>query len=181
MRSEYELGDGRTINWQFAPIRPGNHPHRRVAALAVAAQHWQHIAPLLNAQRAEELVKRLCALSHPYWDTHYTLPSATQSKRSALIGESRARDFLINHVYVQDESPYAWATYLSLKESDTPSAVRNTATRLFGMRDDLKKLLSMAYAQQGLLQIDADYCAANACCDCCFPAKLREACGIKLR
>lgn len=181
LRSEYELGDGRTINWQFAPIRPGNHPHRRVAALAVAAQHWQHIAPLLNAQRADELVKRLCTLSHPYWDTHYTLPSATQSKRSALIGESRARDFLINHVYVQDESPSAWATYRSLKESDVPSAVRNTATRLFGMRDDLKKLLSMAYAQQGLLQIDADYCAANACCDCCFPAKLREACGIKWR
>lgn len=176
LRTEYELGEGRGIPWQFAPIRPGNHPHRRVAALAVAAQHWQQLEPLFTAERADELVKRLSTLSHPYWDTHYTLPSATQSKRSALIGKSRARDFLVNHVYVQDESPYAWETYLHIKEKDTPSAVRNTAAHLFGERTDLKDLLIYAYAQQGLLQIDADYCAAHACCDCCFPAKLKEAC-----
>ena len=176
LRTEYELGEGRGINWQFAPLRPGNHPHRRVAALAVAAQHWQHIEPLLKAERADALVEKLTALTHPYWDTHYTLPSATQSKRTALIGESRAKDFLINHVYVQDESPAAWETYLRLKEKDTPSAVRNTAAHLFGTRTDLKKLLSLSYAQQGLLQIDADYCATHACCDCCFPAKLKEAC-----
>lgn len=176
LRTEYELGEGRAIRWQFAPIRPGNHPHRRVAALAVAAQHWQHIIPLLNAEHADQLVKRLCALSHPYWDTHYTLPSAAQSKRSALIGESRARDFLVNHVYVQDESAYAWETYLRLKEKDTSSTVRKTAERLFGTRPDLKELLNTAYARQGLLQINADYCSANACSECCFPVKLREAC-----
>ncbi|MBQ9096465.1 MAG: hypothetical protein IJY53_09020, partial [Akkermansia sp.] len=79
-------------------------------------------------------------------------------------------------VYVQDESPAAWETYLRLKEKDTPSAVRNTAAHLFGTRTDLKKLLSLSYAQQGLLQIEADYCATHACCDCCFPAKLKEAC-----
>lgn len=179
LRTEYELGDERSIHWQFAPIRPGNHPHRRVAALAVAAQHWQQLEGLFTAARADELVKRLTTLNHAYWDTHYTLPSATQSKRTALIGESRARDFLINHVYVQDEAPYAWETYLRLKEKDTPSAVRNTAAHLFGTRTDLKDLLSYAYAQQGMLQIDADYCSANACCDCCFPVKLKEACAHK--
>lgn len=177
LRSEYELSEGRSVHWQFAPLRPGNHPHRRVAALAVAAQHWRHIEPLLNAERAEALVKKLTSLSHPYWDTHYTLASATQGKRTALIGASRARDFLINHVYVQDESAAAWETYLRLKEKDTPSAVRNTAAHLFGERSDLKDLLNFAYAQQGLLQIEADYCSTHACCDCCFPAKLREACS----
>lgn len=174
LRTEYELAEGRSVNWQYAPLRPGNHPHRRVAALAVAAQHWQHIEPLLSAERAETLVHKLTTLTHPYWDTHYTLASATQSKRTALIGASRARDFLINHVYVQDESPAAWETYLRLKEKDTPSAVRNTAAHLFGERPDIKDLLTLAYAQQGLLQIEADYCATHACCDCCFPAKLRE-------
>ena len=176
LRTDYELGEGRDIRWQFAPIRPGNHPHRRVAALAVAAQHWAQLEPLFSAECARELLKRLTALSHPYWDTHYTLPSATQAKRTALIGESRARDFLINHVYVQDEAPYAWETYLKIKEKDTPSAVRNTAAHLFGDRTDLKELLTYAYAQQGLLQIEADYCAAHACCDCCFPVKLKELC-----
>lgn len=173
LRTHYELDSGRNISWQFSPLRPGNHPHRRVAALAVAAQHWQHLEPLMNTAGAEQLAKKLTALSHPYWDRHYTLTSADTGKKTAIIGESRARDFLVNHVYVQDESPATWETYLRLKEKDTPTRVRNTAEHLFGKRTDLKKLLTLAYAQQGLLQIGSDYCAANACCDCCFPLKLR--------
>ncbi len=174
LRNRYELEHTRSICWQFAPLRPGNHPHRRVAALAIASHHWGKLAPLMTAAGAHILQQKLTALSHPYWDTHYTLTSATQSKKSALIGAERAKDFLVNHVYVQDESPAAWATYLGIKGKDIPSAVRTTATHLFGQRTDLGKLLKHAYAQQGLLQIDADYCATSACADCCFPEKLRR-------
>lgn len=174
LRPRFELGEGRCINWQYAAQRPGNHPHRRVAALAMAALHWHHIEPLLNAAGAARLVQTLTELSHPYWDTHYTLPSPTMNKRTALIGESRAHDFLVNYIYVQDESPAAWETYLSLREKDMPSTARHTATHLFGERTDLKKLLAHAFAQQGLLQIHADYCATSACSDCCFPIKLKE-------
>lgn len=173
-RTRYELEAARGICWQFAPLRPGNHPHRRVAALAIAARNWGKLAPHMTAAGAEMLLQKLTTLSHPYWDTHYTLTSATQSKKTALIGTERAKDFLINHVYVQDESPAAWATYLQLKEKDTPSAVKTTAAHLFGQRADVTRLLKYAYAQQGLLQIEADYCAASACADCCFPEKLRR-------
>ena len=173
-RSQFELGEGRNIQWQYAPIRPVNHPHRRVAALAQIAKQWRQFEPLFNAAEAEKLTHKLTALSHSYWDTHYTLASAKLNKKTALIGASRARDFLINHVYVLDESAAAWETYLSIKESDTPSTVKRTIAHLFGERKDLGKLLQHAYAQQGLLQINADYCSTTACSECKFPAKLNS-------
>lgn len=172
LRSQYELEETRAINWQFAPVRPGNHPHRRVAALAAAVAQWKSIEPLLNAARARELSKKLTSLSHPYWSNHCTLPSAPLRSKMALIGASRAQDFLINHVYVQDESPACWHTYLSLKDSNIPSAVQRTARHLFGGREDLQELLNYAYVQQALLQIDADFCAVSPCKECLFPAQL---------
>ena len=171
-RSQFELGEGRCIQWQYAPIRPVNHPHRRVAALAQIVKQWRQFEPLFNAAEAEALTNKLTALSHPYWDTHYTLASARLNKKTALIGTSRARDFLINHVYALDESVAAWETYLSIKEKDTSSTVKTTIARLFDERNDLGKLLQHAYAQQGLLQINADYCSATACSECQFPEKL---------
>lgn len=172
VRSRYELEPPRAINWQYAPLRPGNHPHRRVAALAVAAKHWKNIESLLSAACAERLLKTLTALSHPYWSHHCTLPSAPLGNKMALIGESRAKDFLINHVYVQDDTPSAWHTYLSIKSKDIPSAVRKTAMHLFGTREDIAPLLNRAYVQQALLQIDADFCAQSPCRECLFPAQL---------
>ena len=171
-RAQFELGEGRNIQWQYAPIRPVNHPHRRVAALAQIVKQWKQFEPLFNAAEATKLCNKLTALSHPYWDIHYTLASARLNKKTALIGSSRARDFLINHVYVQDESPAAWETYLSLKEKDCPSTVKTTVAHLFGNRDDLTKLLQHSYAQQGLLQINADYCSSTACSECQFPVGL---------
>lgn len=176
-RSQYELETSRAINWHFAPVRPGNHPHRRVAALATAVAQWKSIEPLLNAVRARELTKKLTSLEHPYWSHHCTLPSAPLRSKMALIGASRARDFLINHVYVQDESPACWHTYLSIKDSNIPSAVQRTAHHLFGDREDMQDLLNHAYAQQALLQIDADFCAVSPCKECLFPAQLCR--GIK--
>lgn len=174
LREQFELSEERELAWSKAPARPLNHPQRRVAALAVSASKWRRILPLLNAAGSHELKKLLISISHPFWDTHYTLASAPMNKRAAIIGEQRVNDFLINHVYVYDESPAAWESYLACKNAATPQEIKRTADLLFGNREDLIPALRLAYVQQALLQIDADFCACNICLDCAFPEQLSQ-------
>lgn len=95
-------------------------------------------------------------------------------KASALIGQQRVTDFLINHVYAYDEHPASWESFLTLRSSPLPPSTQRTAELLFGDRDELKSVLVKAYAQQALRQIDADFCACNICMDCAFPAQLAQ-------
>lgn len=171
-RERFELSPERALPWCKAPSRPLNHPQRRVAALAASVAIWSRILPLLNASGAADLSKLLSSISHPFWDTHFTLASAPMKQRAALIGQSRITDFLINHVYPYDEAEHAWQSYLAVKQASMPGSTERTAQLLFGSREDLKSTLHLAYAQQALLQIDADFCACNICLDCAFPVQL---------
>ncbi len=172
LREQYELSPGRELQWNKAPSRPLNHPQRRVAALAVTALKWQSVLPLLHAATARELTRLLHSLNHPFWDTHYTMAAAPMSRKTALIGSQRIHDFLVNHVYAYDESPGAWKSYLACRGTSISPAIKRTTELLFGGRDELGELLKHDYAQQALLQIDADFCASNICLDCAFPAQL---------
>lgn len=171
-REKYELSNGRELPWKFAPLRPANHPHRRVAALARIAARWNDIRKKLQAESAQELRRLLTSLEHPYWSYRYSLPSLSSAKPMALIGSERVKDFLANHVYALDEAPFAWQTYLSQKNANISHRVQQTATALFGNREDITSLLPLMYVQQALLQIDTDFCSTNSCRDCLFPEQL---------
>lgn len=174
LRERFELSSERSLPWNPAPVRPMNHPQRRVAALATTAKKWKQILPLLNAAGVAELSRILTGITHTFWDTHYTLASAPMRKATALVGQQRVADFLINHVYAYDEHPASWENYLALRCTPLPPSTRRTAELLFGTRDDLKSILSKAYAQQALRQIDADFCTCNICLDCAFPVQLTQ-------
>lgn len=172
LREEFELSSERQLKWSSAPARPLNHPQRRVAALAVSVQKWRKLLPLMQAESARELQQVLSSLSHPFWDTHYTLAAAPMKKRNALIGAQRIQDFLVNHVYAYDDSPVSWDNYLACSHASLPLEIKRTAQLLFGNRTDLQRELKKAYAQQALLQIDSDFCSCNICLDCAFPVQL---------
>ena len=174
LREQFELAAERALPWCRKPARPLNHPQRRVAALAASVPHWRRILPLLNAAGAIELGKLLNSISHPFWEKHYTLSSAPMKQKAALIGQPRITDFLINYVYPHDENEYAWQSYLAIRQGPLPASIERTARLLFGERKELSTALRHAYAQQALLQIDADFCACNICLDCAFPAQLSE-------
>lgn len=175
VREQYELSHTHRIPWVLSPVRPMNHPHRRVAALALSARRWRSIEPLLNAAGAARLRELLTHLSHPFWDSHCTMASAAMKQPAALVGRQRVDDFLVNHVYVQDESEPAWQTYLALPAGKASSTVQRVALALFGERKDLKKVLTKHYAHQALLQIEADFCSVNICNECLFPVTLATA------
>lgn len=174
VREQFELSHEHAIPWVLSPVRPMNHPQRRVAALAISAAMWRRVEPHLNAAGVGRLRELLQGISHPYWDVHCTLASAALARPSALVGKQRVDDFLVNHVYVQDESDYSWQTYLSLRAPSMPSAVQRTAQALFGEREDMRSILTKQYAIQALLQIDTDFCSVNICGECMFPGQLSD-------
>lgn len=174
LKERYSLSGGHEIRWVFSGLRPLNHPHRRVAALALSASKWDAIEPLLRVSCAKRFTDMLTGLRHPFWDYHCTLTSASMYRRAATIGRERVADFLVNTVYVLDDSPGVWETYLKLKSTATPTRVQRTAQRLFGERDDIAPLLRFNYARQALLQIESDFCANSICRECMFPEQLAQ-------
>lgn len=174
LREQFELSHEHRIPWVMAPVRPMNHPHRRVAALALSARNWRRIEPLLNAAAADSLRETLTSLSHPFWDMHCTMSSAALRRATSLVGSQRVDDFLVNHVCAYDESESSWQTYLTLSAGKQSGSIRRIAASLFGERPDLHKHLSRHYVRQALLQIESDFCSVNMCRECLFPVQLAE-------
>ena len=180
-------GLGRWLNerqlprWKLNAIRPGNHPQRRLGALAALLRSWSSIiTPLADATRWSQAAWResLLALTHDFWAVHYTLLADAADKPVALIGESRVQEMLANVAYplLVPERTRLWAEYLELPALLDNQKVRRAVLRLFGDdprgRDFTKKL----HQQQGLLQIYEDFCLEDdsSCANCPFPERLKE-------
>ncbi len=179
VKDDFALEGQRSPAWQYTGIRPFNHPHRRVAALAVSATNWQEIMPLLSTAHTRQLVGVLCGLQHPFWERHSMLDSPALQRSCALVGRERVKDFLCNHVYVRDESREAWVAFTRLTHTKLPTRAAHLAHALFGQREDLRGILRHEYACQALLQIGTDFCRNGACQDCLFPVQLKSLCHLR--
>lgn len=157
LREQYGLEGSHRIPWILTPIRPLNHPHRRVAALALIAQRWSQIFPLLQSGNIQQLENLLAHLAHPYWSYHCTLPSQALRTKAALIGQECIQAFLINHLFALHNTETRWQTYLSLRAPTRPTRLTQLAHQLMGERQDTRAILARCYAQQGLLQLQADF------------------------
>lgn len=167
--------------WKLAATRPGNHPQRRIGALAAMLNAWpQVVAPLADAMRWSQAAWResLLSLSHEYWTTHYTLLAKPSSKPLALIGESRVQEMLANVAYplLVPERTRLWAEYLELPALLDNQKVRHALLRLFGEDERGKEFTTKLHHQQGLLQIYEDFCLEDdsACTNCPFPERLKD-------
>lgn len=175
------LDERQLPRWKLAATRPGNHPQRRLGALAAMLNVWPKIvAPLADATRWSQAAWResLLTLAHEFWSTHYTLLAAPANKPMALIGETRVQEMLANVAYplLVPERTRLWAEYLELPALLDNQKVRRAVLRLFG--DDARgtEFTSKLHHQQGLLQIYEDFCLEDdsACANCPFPERLKE-------
>lgn len=173
-RERYGLVSSRRISWAFSPVRPLNHPHRRVAALAVTAARWDELRPLMSAVQSSVLLGKLAGMRHAYWNRHCSLSSMPLMSDFALVGRERIRDFFVNHVCVQDDSEESWRIYVGLRVQGVPTRVRQAAHALMGEREDLQDLLRYCYVQQGLLQIDDDFGLAATGVSGRFPSAMAD-------
>lgn len=169
------------VNWDFTGTRPMNHPQRRLAALVVLLQKWRQTQKRLFPKDETELsyenvLQYLERLEHEYWQHHYTLNSAYQSKAMSLIGQVRAHEIYVNVILPMfwKSRPALWEHYQSLAAPDLNQQVRRAALRLFGDGRKNFKWLKKAIYQQGLLQIYRDFCMKDysACDQCVMPQLL---------
>lgn len=157
--------------WNFAGIRPANHPHRRVAALASLATDWRTVRGAMARGNRAAFERALEGLEHPFWSGRFNLAAAALDRPQALIGAERRTDILLNVFFplavARDEA--VWAEFLA-ERGPTPAAVmRASAARFFGSGVDLRP----AVAQQGVLQLARDFRAAAD--PAAFLVALREA------
>ena len=94
----------------------------------------------------------------------------------ALIGRSRAIDFLVNHAFplLLDDRPELWDDFLSLPAPQVSRAAATAAARLLPDHPLAAGLLKKSYAAQGLLQIYEDFCLRDHsdCVQCPFPEQV---------
>lgn len=174
IKDSFSLSDQRAPVWNYAGIRPLNHPQRRVAALAMLASHWNELYPFFHAAGAKKLCSLLTHLHHPFWDHQSMIHTPRLNRQTSLIGRERIRNFLSNYLYVHDESSESLAAYFNLRAGAMPARASSVAKQLFGERSDLHSLLSLEYAHQALLQIASDFCSSNTCRNCLFPIQLKR-------
>ncbi len=177
--------------WTFHGLRPANRPERRLALAA----HWlsrPNFIPWLDdwvcqtktrPTPAAALLKHLTA-NDEYWSTHWTFRSGRFAKAQPLLGAGRLHDIAVNIIL-----PWLYARslednnaglrqrvverYFAWPKGQDNSRLRFVRQRLLGVR---RISLRGAAAQQGLLQVQADFCnRTNALCDdCVFPDLVRR-------
>ena len=162
--------------WRITGTRPLNHPHRRLAALAVMVTHWTKFRRALETQPCQAVQTFFHSIDHPFWKFHYTLASEATAKPMALVGDSRINDILANACFpfwaMKNDS--LWPDYSKLPARLTNRKVETAATRLFGADIRRKKFMRTVAHQQGLLQIYEDFCLQDDsdCAECPFPEQM---------
>jgi hypothetical protein len=182
-----ELGFPPTF-WRLHGFRPANHPQRRLALacqwlaagdLPRRLQEWL-TADMPDHRLAGSLLELLQGQADPFWSWHWNLRTARLPQPQPLLGPLRATDLAINVVLPwfwiravtgQNEPVRARAErrYFVWRAAEDNAILRLARQRLLGA--DRRALFRAAAAQQGLLQIERDFCGqSNALCERCpFP------------
>lgn len=174
-RIDYEFPENRTPSWSTRATRPGNHPQRRLAALATAAAQWNSLSSLARQEPPfTKFASALSELSEPFWDHHHTLQSKRTEKPIKLIGKSRLEEFLINTLFPLNIGN--WEAFASIRAAAPNQKVKRCCERLFGSLEKAKTHLKFSWQHQALLQIYQDFCLEDLsdCSDCPFPEQLAQ-------
>jgi len=172
---------GMELNWSLKAVRPGNHPQRRLGALAEVLGQWSKIMGPLKQADAWNLKKWegvLGRLSHEFWDAHYTLGALATAKPIALIGATRVNEMLANVVYplLVPEKPALWAGVQGAARAagQLEGAPGRAAVVWRGLPGT--GFQTRLHHQQGLVQVYEDFCLEDdsACADCPFPERLAQ-------
>lgn len=164
--------------WRTSGTRPLNRPQRRLAALAVVVAEWPAFLHSLGQVDFAPIGKFFSRLTHPFWESHYTLTSPATAKRMALVGATRVAEILANVIlpFHASEGKDVWENYRHLRASLTNRRVETAAARLFADDPRRPTFLRTIAHHQGLLQIYEDFCLQDDsdCAGCPFPEQMQK-------
>ncbi len=182
--------------WRFHGCRPSNHPQRRLALatqwlntgdLSQRLERWLAADLPLPRQRST-LLDLLQGEPDTFWSWHWNLHAARLDKPRPLLGPQRITDLAVNVVLPwlhmraviggnEDLRQVAETRYFAWPASDDNATLRLARERILG--STRKSLFRSAALQQGLLQIERDFCQqSNAVCEHCpFPDLATRVCA----
>ena len=146
--------------WKLSGIRPSNHPHRRLGALAAVATGFGTLRKATQESGAKGFRAFLESLDHPYWRRHWNLRAAELTKPVALIGSDRITDLLINAFLPSQPLDIARSKLERLHGPYPSGRLLRASKWLVGCVEP--KLMRSARDQQGLLQLHADFSFCSA-------------------
>ena len=141
--------------WTYAAVRPANHPHRRMGALAATASSIAPINQALESGSGDDFTEGFTALRHPFWERHASLAGDCLRKATSLIGSDRALDLLINVFLPALPHDDAWTKLCSLSGPSPSRKVLGASEWLVGVARPA--YCHSAMRQQGLLQLAEDF------------------------
>jgi Protein of unknown function (DUF2851) len=141
--------------WIFSAVRPANHPHRRLGALAAAARSFAPISRSVAAGSRDDFVEAISSLEHSFWQRHASLAGEALPKATALIGEDRLLDLLINVFLPAQRFEAAWPQLCAMPGPTPSRKILRSAEWLTGLARPAQ--FRSAMCQQGLLQLAEDF------------------------
>ena len=146
--------------WAFSAVRPANHPHRRMGALAATARSFAPIIRAVDQGTGEDFTKGFTDLHHSFWQRHASLVGDRLPKAASVIGCDRALDLRINVFLPARPRDAAWAELCSLTGPTPSRKVLRASEWLVGVSRPAN--CRSALRQQGLLQLAEDFRHMNA-------------------
>jgi hypothetical protein len=181
-------------DWNLWHIYPNNFPVRRIIAQSYILQRYGNTGLL---QSLLQLVKEspqmppgprgngtataghrrledgLTVFGDGYWQDHFDFNSRSKTRKSALLGKSKASEIVINVVL---PFAFSWGEMTGdpgLQQSALricrhyPELTGNEITRHMAWQLGLGTTAGLtACQQQGLIHIFRNYCREGKCCDC---------------
>lgn len=152
---------GQEHRLRCSQVRPANHPHRRLAALALLTDRHPSPADWFRELAGDpKRLRSVPALEHPFWSRHYHLHGRPAARPVAILGSSRWREIICNVVLpfaaaTARENPEAIERLLELY-AVLPAAAPNRASRQIAHELGLPPP-RRAIEQQGLIQMFQDF------------------------
>ena len=170
-------------DWNFSHIYPNNSPVRRIVAQSYLLERYRagkllagilqlvKEAPLPGGHRVLE--NGLTVTGDGYWQDHFDFGIRSKTKISALLGNSKAREIIVNVVLPfafsggkMFNEPELMKTAMELYNS-YPQLAENEITRHMTKQLCLEEPSDFtACHQQGLIHIFRNYCREGRCAQC---------------
>ncbi len=139
-------------------VRPANHPHRRLAALALLTECHPSPARWFQDMTCDtKILRRVPAIHHPYWSRHYRLDGKCLAKPVAILGPSRWMEIITNVILPFCAATSGGNTDLIMEfYKRLPAASPNRASRQIAHELGLPRP-RRTIDQQGLIQMFQDF------------------------
>jgi len=173
----------RESDWNFSHIYPNNSPVRRIVALSYLLERYYEgklLAGILQLVKEASLSKGhhvlengLTVAGNGYWRDHFNFDVRSKTKISALLGNSKAGEIIVNVIL---PFAFSWGKIFNEPEltdkamelyNSYPKLAENEITRHMEKQLCLKEPSNFtACHQQGLIHIFRNYCREGRCAQC---------------